>query len=93
MVEPAAGALASFETTDGHTLSYESWRDPQAAAGTPPITVVFLHGVHESTDTLVCAFGVCFRDLMHMEEAYMHTQSGRARSKTGAGAQCVSALS
>ncbi len=48
-------AVASFETSDGHTLSYESWRDPQAAADTPPITVVFLHGVHESADTLVCA--------------------------------------
>ena len=52
---PPAGATASFETSDGHTLIYESWRDadPQGIAGTPPINVVFLHGVHESADTLV----------------------------------------
>ena len=48
-----AGAVFKFETSDGHTLSYESWSSAnQASAGTP-ITVVFLHGVHESADTLV----------------------------------------
>ena len=55
MEPPSAGATASFETSDGHKLCYESWGDPQTAAGTPRITVVFLHGVHESADTLVCA--------------------------------------
>ena len=48
-----AGTVATFETSDGHTLSYETWRSATQASGGTPITVVFLHGVHESADTLV----------------------------------------
>ncbi len=48
-----AGTLATFETLDGHKLSYESWRSATHASAGTPITVVFLHGVHESADTLV----------------------------------------
>lgn len=77
-----AGEGAYCTTSDGHKLYYETWRGDKAAE--QPVTAVFLHGVHESADTLTAhRIAAAFIVRGHIFIALEHHGHGRSSGQRG----------
>jgi alpha-beta hydrolase superfamily lysophospholipase len=74
-----------YTTSDGHVLYLETHRSSVSPAGTAQqVTVLFLHGVHESADTLTAKRLACaFTMRGHVFVALEHHGHGRSSGQRG----------